>query len=96
MRIFFTHEAKLDLTEILEFYAYSNLKKGRKIRAKLILTTMRLRDFPELGKKDEHFSIKSKKVCRALVCDNHKIIYHIDYEQEIVSVLSFFDTRQNF
>ena len=95
MRISYTPKARRDLEKILEFYEdIRQLKKGRKIRAKLILTGAKLRDFPELGKKDEYFSIKYQQVCRSLIWDNYKIIYVIKAEEEKVSVLRFYDNRR--
>jgi len=94
MRIIYSLRAKEDLSLLLQYYQdIRQLKAGRKIRARLILTAAKLRDFPQLGKKDEDFSVKYKFFCRSLVCDNHKIIYRYE-EDEQVTILRFFDNRQ--
>ncbi len=95
MKIIYSPSARRDLEKILDYYFdIGNRIKGKKIRAKLILTTAKLHDYPRLGKKDETFSIKYQQVCYFLVCDNHKIVYKLP-DEESVYVLRFFDTRQN-
>ena len=94
MRIIYSQKAKSDLFGILEYYgSIKQLIKGRRLRAKLILATAKLRDFPKLGKKDEDFTLKNKTVCRALIVGNYKIIYRI-VENEYIRVLRFYDMRQ--
>jgi plasmid stabilization system protein ParE len=95
MKINYTTKAKRDLKNILQYYQLTkNLKKGRQIRAKLILRTAELREFPKLGKKEIDFSLHYNKVCRGLNCGNHKIIYHIDEKEEVVFILEFYDMRR--
>ena len=95
MKIIYSPSARRDLDKILDYYFdIGNRIKGKKIRAKLILTTANLREYPRLGKKDAVFSIKYQQVCYFLVCDNHKIVYKIQ-EEESIYVLRFYDTRQN-
>lgn len=95
MRINYTTKAKRDLKNILQYYQLiKNLKKGRQIRAKLILRTAELREFPKLGKKEVDFTLHYNMVCRGLNCDNHKIIYRIDEENDVISILEFYDMRR--
>lgn len=95
MRIIYTPKAKRDLSNILNYYhSIKRLKKGRKIRAKLILRAAELRNFSRLGKKDIDFTLADEMLCRELVCDNYKIVYHIEEKDKIVVVLRFYDTRQ--
>ncbi len=96
MRINFTQPAKDDLALIVQYFTDAGFRlRGRKIRAKIINYSMKLKTLPQLGKADEIYSKKYKRDCRFLVCDNYKIIYSFDKENVVIIILNVFDTRRN-
>lgn len=96
MNIEFTSPAKADLAQIVEYYTNKGIRMvGRKIRAKIINHSLQLRTFPNLGKIEEAYSKKYDAEFYFLVCDNHKIIYNIDLDNNVIAIVRVFDTRQN-
>ena len=93
MKVIITNSARQSLRNIYEYYkALGNGKKGRKIRTKITKHALKLKEFPNLGRKEEyleHLGLDHKY----LVVDTYKIIYRID--GQFVYITDIFDTRQD-
>ena len=93
MKVVISQKAQTDLTNILEYYKRKGLLKyGRKVRARIILKSMRLKEFPQLGQIEESL-VELNMGHRYLVEDNYKIIYRII--EDHVLITNVFDTRQD-
>ena len=93
MQVIISQKAQDSLNDIVEYYRKKGyLKYGRKIRARIILKAMRLKDFPKMGQIEETL-IELNMEHRYLVEENYKIIYRV--VDGFVLVTNVFDTRQD-
>lgn len=86
-------EKQLDI--IFTYYLENvNIKVAKKKVGKIISETNAIVIFPKITQLEE--LLKEREIeYRYLVCENHKIIYSIDFEQKLIKIADIFDTRQN-
>jgi plasmid stabilization system protein ParE len=93
--IFWTDFAKTELRGIFDYYkekASPNI--ARKLVSGIYATTLRLKNKPEIGQKEELLLNRTKDF-RYLVHTNYKIIYWINHEYDRVEISDVFDVRLN-
>jgi len=93
MKIRFTQYSKGCLQDIYENYKDKGASKyGRTIRSKIILKSLKLKEFPSLGRIEENLENMGFGH-RFLVEGDYKIIYKIVGSEIIIT--DIFDTRQD-
>lgn len=93
MKVFWTDTALSHLENIFDYYkSQVNLNVARSKTLKIVEKTILLEQSPQLGKIDE--LLKDRQFdYRFIVVEKYKIIYFIDKQQIVISVV--FDCRQN-
>jgi len=93
MKVKFTQHTKDRLKLIYEYYKDKNQAKyGWQLRAKIILKTLKLKDFPTLGQVEENLAALNLGH-RYLVESDFKIIY--PQIGNVIWITDMFDTRQD-
>lgn len=92
-KVIWSDFALRQLKKIHNYYKIEVSEKiARKLTISIVETTIQLASNPQIGTK-EHLLEHTKYEYRFVVMKNYKIIYRID--NEFLSVISVFDTRQN-
>ncbi|MFP4622264.1 MAG: type II toxin-antitoxin system RelE/ParE family toxin [Bacteroidales bacterium] len=94
IKVLWTETALNNLENIFEYYKYKeSITIARKIVKRIVQSTIRLQNFPRIGKK-ENLLIQRKKEFRFIIEGNYKIVYWIENENNI-KIAAVFDIRQN-
>ncbi len=95
IEIYWTDFAKGELNKIFAYYHQKlNLKLARKLTTQIVSDTHILKNFPEIGAKEENLKERPENF-RYIVSTNYKIIYWLNRKRERVEIIDVFDTRQN-
>lgn len=95
MTIIWSRFAEGQLDEIFEYYANKvSPQLALKIVLELIEAPEILKRNPLVGPLEVHLSGR-KIEYRYLICNNYKIIYSIDEQNDCIKISDGFDTRQN-
>jgi plasmid stabilization system protein ParE len=97
MKIIWTKKAKILLENIFQFYVeLYGKKKAEQIRDKILDTPDILEQNPLSGKIETYFSdLEENKTVRSIIQKHSKILYEVFEKEEVVLILSVFDTRQD-
>jgi plasmid stabilization system protein ParE len=94
-KILWTDFAINQLKDIFDFhFVRASPIIAQKLVQKIIDATIILENHPKSGRKEDLLSERLQEF-RFVTVKNHKIIYWIDYEFNIVYIATVFDTRQN-
>lgn len=93
LKLIWTSDASLMLQDIRDYYIeHGGLQVVRQRINKIRDCAKRLKDFPELGKKEEALSNMTHSY-RSLIEGDYKIIYY--HEESVIYIIAIFDCRQD-
>jgi toxin ParE1/3/4 len=97
MDIIWTQKAETLLEDIFQFYVeLYGRKKAEQIRDKILDTPDILEKNPFSGKIETYFSnLEENKIVRSIIQKHSKILYRVFEKEDVVLILSVFDTRQD-
>lgn len=97
MKIIWTRKAEALLENIFQFYVeLYGKKKAEQIRDSILDTPDILVKNPFSGKVEDYFSNEEEaKIARSIIQKHSKILYEVFEKEEVVLILSVFDTRQD-
>lgn len=94
LKLNWTEYSKNELRKIFLYYkSKSNLKTAKNKVEEISKEVLILEKFPFIGQKEE-LLVDRKEEFRYFLYDNHKIIYYVDLEINLVEIVDIFDCRQ--
>ncbi|WP_395050910.1 type II toxin-antitoxin system RelE/ParE family toxin [Flavobacterium sp.] len=94
LKLNWTEYSKNELRKIFLYYkSKSNLKIAKNKVEEISKQVLILEKYPFLGQKEELLSGR-KQEFRYFLHSNHKIIYYVDLEINLVEIVDIFDCRQ--
>jgi plasmid stabilization system protein ParE len=94
LKLNWTVFAKGELHKIFQYHkSKSNLKTAKNTLEDISKQVLILEKFPFIGQKEELLA-ESKQNFRYFLHANHKIIYYIDLEINLVEIVDIFDCHQ--
>ena len=97
MKILWTQRSKTLLEQVFQFYvAFYGKAKAVKIRDSILNAPDILEKNPFCGKIEDHFSDEqTSKIVRSIIQKHTKILYEVLEKEQVVLILTVFDTRQD-
>ena len=94
-KIIWSNFSEKQLDEIFNFYSKKvNKRTATKIIKQILSEVIILETTPFVG-QIENLLAERKISYRYLICNNYKIIYSIDENENLIKISDVFDTRQN-
>lgn len=94
LKLNWTLFARGELYKIFQYYkSKSSLKTAISTVEEISKQVLKLEKFPFIGQKKELLA-DSKQDFRYLLYSNHKIVYYVNLELNLVEIVDIFDCRQ--
>lgn len=94
LKLNWTEYSKNELRKIFLYYkSKSNLKTAKKLVEQISKEVFILEKYPFIGKIEEQL-VDRKEEFRYFLYSNHKIVYYVDVEINLVEIVDIFDCRQ--
>ena len=94
-KIIWSNFSEKQLDEIFIYYSKKvNKRTAKKIIKQILSEAIILETTPFVG-QIENLLTERKISYRYLICNNYKIIYSIDENENLIKISDVFDTRQN-
>jgi plasmid stabilization system protein ParE len=94
LKLNWTEYSRKELRKIFLYYkSSSNLKMARNKVEEISKEVLILEKFPFIGQKEE-LLVDREEEFRYFLYENHKIIYYVDLEKNLVEIVDIFDCRQ--
>ena len=94
LKVNWTVFARSELHKIFQYHkSKSNLKTAKNTVEEISTQVLLLEKFPFIGQKEELLA-DSKQDFRYFLYANHKIIYYVDLEINLIEIIDIFDCRQ--
>jgi plasmid stabilization system protein ParE len=94
LKLNWTEYSRKELRKIFLYYkSSSNLKMAKNKVEEISKEVLILEKFPFIGQKEELLADR-KEEFRYFLYENHKIIYYVDLEKNLVEIVDIFDCRQ--
>lgn len=94
-KIFYSEQAKRDITEIFEYILADSERHVNLLREKILHSIERLAFQPKIGVLAPESSVFNKTIRHLVVHKNYRVLYSIDEEAKNIFVISVRHCRQN-
>ncbi len=94
-RIIWSDFAENQIDKIYLYYKNKvNISVASKLVKEIINAPQKLLKSPNIGQQEDLLNERDIKY-RYIIFKNYKLIYSVDYENELIKITDVFDTRQN-